>query len=532
MRLGWRGRIARWLLLMVAGPAFAAPGAGDRPLFDSAFQDAQMAIGSRTALSLSRGAARLAAATPEIGTLIRQRQTVARALQAAEAEEVRLRAADRPDRSTIKAAAGRGERARILLAAIDAGLAERAPAYVQLTSIAPVDADSAAALLDRQEALLLVYPTAGATYVFAIGPGGRGWQRAAISEVELAETVRRLRVGLDPGGPARGGEDAAPARRRVRSAFDRALAHAAYRLLWAPVARFIGDARTVYVVPGGALGGLPLSVLVGSQPRGDDRDPAELRRTDWLVRRHALVTLPSIGSLRALRAAPARRATKGFAGFGDPVLSGAGGPIGRLASLPGARPELERLAAIFDGGSTAIVAGDAATEAAVRSADLSARRVVAFATHGLLAGELGEGAEPALVFTPGSGGDSADDGLLTASEASTLSLAADWVILSACNTAADDGAGGGAIGPGARLLLSRRAGDAGVALARARRHGSGVDGRYAGCRGTGSGGGPCSRAARRDVGGDRRCRASRARRSGTVGTIRDRGRRALIAGRG
>lgn len=461
--MGWKGpgRRARWLLLLVAAPALAAPTPPDRALFDAAFKDAQMAIGSRTALALSRGAARLAAATPAVSTLIRQRQTVAQALQAAEAEEVLVRALPRPERPAIKAAASRVERARTLLAAIDSGLAERAPGYVQLTSIAPVSVETTAALLAADEALVLVYPTPGATYVFAIGPGGRGWQRAAITETELAGTVRRLRVGLDAGGIGRGGEDASPARRRVRPVFDRALAHAAYRLLWAPVARFIGDARTVYVVPGGALGGLPLSVLVRSQPRGDDRDPAEQRRTDWLVRRHALVTLPSIGSLRALRAAPPRLATTGFTGFGDPAFAGASGPLARLAPLPGTRTELERLAAAFAAGSSEILTGAAATETAVRGAGLAGRRVVAFATHGLLAGELGEGAEPALVFTPGRSGDAADDGLLTASEASTLSLSADWVILSACNTAADDGAGGeglsglarGFFSAGARALL-------------------------------------------------------------------------------
>ncbi len=43
--------------------------------------------------------------------------------------------------------------------------------------------------------------------------------------------------------------------------------------------------------------------------------------------------------------------------------------------------------------------------------------------------------EPALVLTPPETGTAEDDGLLTASEIGTLDLDADWVILSACNTA-------------------------------------------------------------------------------------------------
>jgi CHAT domain-containing protein len=60
--------------------------------------------------------------------------------------------------------------------------------------------------------------------------------------------------------------------------------------------------------------------------------------------------------------------------------------------------------------------------------------VIDFATHGLLSGEFGL-AEPALVLTP----TAENDGLLTASKIATLKLNADWVVLSACNTAAADG---------------------------------------------------------------------------------------------
>ncbi len=63
-----------------------------------------------------------------------------------------------------------------------------------------------------------------------------------------------------------------------------------------------------------------------------------------------------------------------------------------------------------------------------------------------MAGELKGLAEPALVLTPPDVGTEEDDGLLTASEVATLKLDADWVILSACNTAAPDGT------PGAEAL--------------------------------------------------------------------------------
>jgi CHAT domain-containing protein len=58
-----------------------------------------------------------------------------------------------------------------------------------------------------------------------------------------------------------------------------------------------------------------------------------------------------------------------------------------------------------------------------------------FATHGLVAGDASDLAEPALVLAAGA---TPADELLLASEAATLKLNADWVLLSACNTASPD----------------------------------------------------------------------------------------------
>ena len=101
---------------------------------------------------------------------------------------------------------------------------------------------------------------------------------------------------------------------------------------------------------------------------------------------------------------------------------------------------------------SAIYLGHKATETVIKglSADgtLAQARVVHFATHGLLGSEaemLGASkAEPALLLTPPNQPSEEDDGLLTASEAALLKLDADWVVLSACNTAAGDGKTNGA----------------------------------------------------------------------------------------
>ena len=113
-----------------------------------------------------------------------------------------------------------------------------------------------------------------------------------------------------------------------------------------------------------------------------------------------------------------------------------------LPRLPDTADEITALAEAQGAGDSVTYLQARATETQARSMDLSDYRVLAFATHGLLAGELKGVAEPALVLTPPETGTESDDGLLTASEIATLELDADWVILSACNTAAADGTPG------------------------------------------------------------------------------------------
>ena len=124
-----------------------------------------------------------------------------------------------------------------------------------------------------------------------------------------------------------------------------------------------------------------------------------------------------------------------------------------LPPIPATGRIAQSLQAALGAGSDAVIEGGAASEATLRdlNADgrLRAARIVAFNTHGLTAAELaGRAEEPALALTPagGCGGDGvpmsedpANDGFLTVSEIVELELDADWVLLTACNTAAGDG---------------------------------------------------------------------------------------------
>jgi len=169
--------------------------------------------------------------------------------------------------------------------------------------------------------------------------------------------------------------------------------------------------------------------------------------------------LPSVSSLRSLRrhAAPSK-ATAPFFGIGDPVLRGPPrqeravrlvslfrgnladvAKVRELNPLPDTAKELRAIARVMGATENDLLLRERATEPMIRQTALDRYKVIAFATHGLVSGELEGLAEPALVLTPPAEATPENDGLLTASKIATLKLDADWVVLSACNTAAGDG---------------------------------------------------------------------------------------------
>lgn len=102
-----------------------------------------------------------------------------------------------------------------------------------------------------------------------------------------------------------------------------------------------------------------------------------------------------------------------------------------------------------------------ASESVIKKTKLDDYRIVYFATHGLVAGDIKGLAEPSRALTIPQQPSLYEDGLLAASEIAQLKLNADWVVLSASNTIAGDKPGAEALSgldraffyAGARALL-------------------------------------------------------------------------------
>jgi CHAT domain-containing protein len=433
-------------------------------LSERAFEGAQWVLATQAARAVARVGARAAVGEGPLGDNIRARQaleeqlgTLRRAL--AEAVEARLETAKglQEEVSAVTAALNR----------VDAEIRTEFPDYAELSNPRPLDYDDLRGLLGPDEALVLFLSDRTATFVWAISQKGVVWHRADLSAQTLSGKIRSLRADLDPTGPSRAAVSlSAPSGPRM-AAFDGGTAYELYQMLLAPVMSVLEGVSHVFVVKDGALSSLPLSVLLTSPPVVQRMNVEELRAADWLMRRFAITTLPGVSSLASIRAQDReRKPSLGFVGFGDPVFSpkaqpdapillasrsidaffGAGGSrldaIAQLQPLPGTARELRQIAGLFPDEQARVVLGAQATEAAVKAADLSGTAIVSFATHGLITGDISGLGEPALAFTPPDLASAQDDGLLTASEASQLALNADWVILSACNTAAGDGTPG------------------------------------------------------------------------------------------
>lgn len=361
-----------------------------------------------------------------------------------------------------------------------AAISKMYPGYVALVDPQPLSVAAVQALLKDDEALVSILVGSAKSFVWAITRNRAEWAEIDAGSAVLSDLVGVLRTGLDPLAQ-QDAEGAPGSRAGVVQGFDLVRAHALYKLVLGPVAPVLAGKRHLIVVPTGPLTSVPFQVLLTAPP-GPQTGVEALRNASWLIKSHALSVLPSVQSLSALRKlAPRGVAARPFFGVGDPVLDGRSGPLGpkrgarrsgpqpvrfyrsngladiravrELAPLPDTAEEVRTIGKVLGAAPDAINLREAASESRVKAAALSEYRVIHFATHGLVAGDLSGLAEPALVLTPPTVATDADDGLLTASEIAALSLNADWVVLSACNTAAGDGDGAEALSGLARAFF-------------------------------------------------------------------------------
>ncbi|MCT2401386.1 CHAT domain-containing protein [Novosphingobium mangrovi (ex Huang et al. 2023)] len=430
----------------------------DREAF-SALQDAMT---SGVTLAVGRSAARDLLKNAGVANLLEERDRLL-----AESDAASSNLNTQRDLTTLA-------RARDKRAQVDLELRKAAPGFFRLMRPEALPLAEVQDMLGPNEAIVLLVPTSHGTHAMAVTREGLVWHRSDLDSGKIGALVAALREDLDPAG-----SKIPPPWFYI---FRRTLAYQLYTELLMPLHGALKGKDTLYFALSGDLARLPPGVLVTAPPEGDDDDLEAMRTTHWLIDDFAVVQIPSVQSLRFLREKTTGEKSSipaSFAGFGDPVLEGKaatrgafdgtfidtrvnpfrGGSladidsIAQLSRLPGTATELEAIRSALHASKNGLFLGRNATETMVKQTDLSHVGILAFATHGLLAGEIDSVVEPGLVFTPPEEATEMDDGLLTASEVMQLSLSADWVILSACNTAGGEGTNAEALSGLARTFF-------------------------------------------------------------------------------
>jgi CHAT domain-containing protein len=461
-----------YLRLLAVNPAIAPAGAADET-----FGYADVLRGQSVQRALQASSARSATDNPELAKLVRASQDGEKRIGASVAtlnNQLALPPSER-DEKTLKLIQAEISAQQTARTQTLKEIAKKFPDYGNLVNPPPPNAIDLQKQLKDDEALVSFYFGRFDSFVWVLSKGSPvKFSRIAMTVGDLNATVTKLREALEPKA----------AMISDIPAFDVKLASELYDSLLKPIESTWKPAKNIIVVTNGALGLLPLSLLptAPAEVKSDDEPLfSSYRDVPWLARTHAVTLVPSVSALQTLRKLPPGKASRrDLIAFGDPYFSKEqaddaaksdqpiqladassatrGGPLRRrnspqlegtdsaqlamLPRLPDTAAELKSIAlALRADPSQVLNLGKDANEKAVKTIDLSGFKIVAFATHGLIPGELDGLTQPALALSAPALSDTDGDGLLTMEEILSLKLDADWVILSACNTGAGAGAG-------------------------------------------------------------------------------------------
>ena len=468
-----------YFVLHVANLA-AAKAATPAPEFDNeALVTAQWAAQSATAGAVQQLGVRLAAGGDAIAALVRDSQDTAAAWRDRDRALIAemSKPASQQNRGGVDALRKQTAQLEDKQRALQAKIESDFPDYAALSNPRPLNVDNVQKLLGPDEAFAFFLAGDKESYVFALTHDAFDWRVIPLTKVQLSDKVAAFRKGLDVVEMEKSIESGKPVLFNLDTAYE------LYSQLLRPVEATIKDKKNLAVVPSGALTALPFHLLVTEKPPpplNDGKNAGPYRDAAWLLRRHAVTVLPSVASLRALRSE--KRADNGgrpFVGFGDPLFQSGPAPnnsrgltktrgyaeywtrsgidrgllASSLARLPETADEIKKIGDKLGASAGDIYLGASASESTVKKAQLANYRVVYFATHGLIAGDVKGVGEPSLALSIPANPTEIDDGLLTSSEVAQLKLNADWVVLSACNTVAGDKPGAEALSGLARAFF-------------------------------------------------------------------------------
>jgi CHAT domain-containing protein len=138
---------------------------------------------------------------------------------------------------------------------------------------------------------------------------------------------------------------------------------ALYDMLIAPIEAELASVKTIAFIPNQILYYLPLQALAKKLPDGKVR---------YLIEDKEIVYLTAADVMRAVQPPDPGKSKDGMVAFGNPTG----------ANLPASEVEVKSIASVFPG--TDVLSGAGVTKEAINSQQLFDKRIVHFATHGIL----------------------------------------------------------------------------------------------------------------------------------------------------
>jgi CHAT domain-containing protein len=230
-------------------------------------------------------------------------------------------------------------------------------------------------------------------------------------------TKASMKIAIAPGKPAdlfkkiltmrkqiTSGETGAPLTKTLTGLYD---------TLIGPIEADVAPVKVIAFIPNGLLYYLPMQALAKKDAAGEVK---------YLIEDKQIVYLAGSDVMGAVQAPDEEKARGGMVAFGNPTG----------AELPSAEEEVKEIARVYP--ATEVLFGPEVTKKAVVAEEMLAKRIVHFATHGIL-----KPSEPLESYIQLAANDSTDLSRLTLGEVGGLSFhKVDLVTLSACETAVGD----------------------------------------------------------------------------------------------
>jgi CHAT domain-containing protein len=272
------------------------------------------------------------------------------------------------------------------------------PNYAKAMTVEPTALKEAQESIPPGVMFVQYGPVGEQLYVFLVTQDKVKIVIAPIAPEELWKKIKTLRKQITSG------ESGAPLLKNLTALYDS---------LIAPIESDLEPIKVVAFIPNQLLYYLPMQALAKKQPDGSVR---------YLIEDKQIVYLTAADVMKVVRASHQEKAPDGMVAFGNP--SG--------ANLPAAENEVKAIAKVFP--STEVLSGDQVTKAALNTGGRLNKRIVHFATHGVL-----NAAVPPDSYIQLAAAQDPEQAHLTVEEVWSLPLKkVSLVTLSACESALGD----------------------------------------------------------------------------------------------